>query len=272
MNFFFQEEDVLLGDVNGDGAVNIADVTTLIDYLLGSDIQINLRNADCNTDGSINIADVTTLIDKLLSGSKSMLLHRIGDMLAAQFPSTSDHLTINDLALRAGETRTVDVTLNSSGNDYIAMQCELVLPQGMRLVAVGSADGNKHESYSIQHDVETNVYTLINVSMTLDRYVNEGGVVRLTVAADETFDGMSSELKLANVMLITPEHAILIADDATATVNNSSAISQITAQKEVAKVRYINVAGQESDTPFEGINVVVTTYTDGSTTTSKVIK
>ena len=83
---------------------------------------------------------------------------------------------------------------------------------------------------------------------------------------------MSSELKLANVMLITPEHAILIADDATATVNNSSAISQITAQKEVAKVRYINVAGQESDTPFEGINVVVTTYTDGSTTTSKVIK
>ena len=272
MNFFFLEEDVLLGDVNGDGAVNIADVTTLIDYLLGSDIQINLRNADCNTDGSINIADVTTLIDKLLSGSKSMLLHRIGALLAAQFPSTSDHLTINDVTLRAGETRTVDVTLNSNGNDYIAMQCELVLPQGLRLVAAESADGNKHESYSIQHDVETNVYTLINVSMTLDRYVNEGGVVRLTVAADETFDGMSSELKLANVMLITPEHAILIADDATATVNNSSAISQITAQKEVAKVRYINVAGQESDTPFEGINVVVTTYTDGSTTTSKVIK
>ena len=102
--------------------------------------------------------------------------------------------------------------------------------------------------------------------------MNEGGVVRLTVAADETFDGMSSELKLANVMLITPEHAILIADDATATVNNSSAISQITAQKEVAKVRYINVAGQESDTPFEGINVVVTTYTDGTRTTRKIIR
>ena len=272
MNFFFQEDDVLLGDVNNDGAVNIADVTTLIDYLLGSNVEINLRNADCNSDGGINIADVTTLIDSLLSGSKGMLLHRISAMLANQYPSTSDHLTMSDLAMRAGETRTVDVTLNSSENDYIAMQCEVVLPQGMKLIAAESVNGDNHDSYSIQHDVETNVYTLINVSMTLNRYENEGTVVRLTVAADETFDGLSAELKLANVMLITPQHAIFIAGDATTTVNDCSGINQITAQKEVASVRYINVAGLESDTPFDGINVVVTTYTDGSTSTSKVIK
>ena len=272
MNFFFQEDDVLLGDVNNDGAVNIADVTTLIDYLLGSNVEINLRNADCNSDGGINIADVTTLIDSLLSGSKGMLLHRISAMLANQYPSTSDHLTMSDVAMRAGETRTVDVTLNSSENDYIAMQCEVVLPQGMKLIAAESVNGDNHDSYSIQHDVETNVYTLINVSMTLNRYENEGTVVRLTVAADETFDGLSAELKLANVMLITPQHAIFIAGDATTTVNDCSGINQITAQKEVASVRYINVAGLESDTPFDGINVVVTTYTDGSTSTSKVIK
>ena len=57
----------LRGDVDGDGSVNIADVTALIDYLLSGDAaSINTANADCDEDGNINIADVTALIDQLL--------------------------------------------------------------------------------------------------------------------------------------------------------------------------------------------------------------
>jgi hypothetical protein len=55
-------------------------------------------------------------------------------------------------------------------------------------------------------------------------------------------------------------------------VNNGSGINQITGDKTVASVRYINVSGQESETPFDGVNIVVTTYTDGSSTTAKVMK
>ena len=57
-----------VGDVNTDGSINIADVTALIDYLLGSG-EVDLNCADVNGDSSINIADVTALIDKLLSGN-----------------------------------------------------------------------------------------------------------------------------------------------------------------------------------------------------------
>ena len=56
------------GDVNGDGSVNIADVTALIDLLLTGNASSNSA-ADCNQDGNVNIADVTKLIDYLLSGS-----------------------------------------------------------------------------------------------------------------------------------------------------------------------------------------------------------
>jgi hypothetical protein len=57
----------LVGDVNGDGDINISDVTALIDYLLnGNASNIQLGNADINTDGSVNISDVTALIDRLL--------------------------------------------------------------------------------------------------------------------------------------------------------------------------------------------------------------
>ena len=56
----------LTGDVNDDGAVDIQDVTYLIDYLLSSDsTQINGTNADMDGDGDITITDVTKLIDHL---------------------------------------------------------------------------------------------------------------------------------------------------------------------------------------------------------------
>ena len=56
------------GDVNQDGNITIADVTTLIDYLLSNDSAIPAE-ADVNADGSVSIADVTALIDYLLSGT-----------------------------------------------------------------------------------------------------------------------------------------------------------------------------------------------------------
>ena len=61
---------VLRGDVNCDGFVNIADVTALIDYLLGSDPHpFNQVAAHVNSDSEINIADVTALIDILLGNN-----------------------------------------------------------------------------------------------------------------------------------------------------------------------------------------------------------
>ena len=58
------------GDVDGDGSVNISDVTALIDYLLsGNASGINVSAADCDQDNNVNISDVTALIDYLLSGA-----------------------------------------------------------------------------------------------------------------------------------------------------------------------------------------------------------
>ena len=58
----------LSGDVNGDGNVNITDVSDLIDYMLSNDASlIVLENADVDADGHVNIADVSDLIDMLLN-------------------------------------------------------------------------------------------------------------------------------------------------------------------------------------------------------------
>ena len=70
VGLFDHEVVVMPGDVNGDGDVTIADVTTLIDYLLGSTAaNFNEANADVNGDSDITIADVTALIDILLGAN-----------------------------------------------------------------------------------------------------------------------------------------------------------------------------------------------------------
>ena len=63
-------ETSVRGDVNCDKAINIADLTALIDYLLSADGEgLDLDAADCNLDETVNIADVTMLGDYLLSGA-----------------------------------------------------------------------------------------------------------------------------------------------------------------------------------------------------------
>lgn len=53
------------GDVNADGKVNVTDVTTLINMILGT-IPKNEARADINGDGKVNVSDVTALVNIIL--------------------------------------------------------------------------------------------------------------------------------------------------------------------------------------------------------------
>lgn len=57
----------LLGDVNGDGLVNITDVVLLVDHILGRENPaFIIGNADINSDGTINISDATQLLNIIM--------------------------------------------------------------------------------------------------------------------------------------------------------------------------------------------------------------
>ena len=53
--------------------------------------------------------------------------------------------------------------------------------------------------------------------------------------------------------------------------NITTAISEVSSAKKVKAIRYYNTLGTESSHPFKGINIMVTTHTDGSTTAVKVL-
>ena len=54
-----------LGDINGDGEINVSDVTALINKILGTSDYSN-EVCDINADGEINVSDVTALINMIL--------------------------------------------------------------------------------------------------------------------------------------------------------------------------------------------------------------
>lgn len=59
----------LRGDVNDDGSVTPADITALVDYLLGGEPEtFSLYGADVNADEVVTPADITSLVDMLLGG------------------------------------------------------------------------------------------------------------------------------------------------------------------------------------------------------------
>ncbi len=68
------------------------------------------------------------------------------------------------------------------------------------------------------------------------------------------------------------EHITVLPIDLTGDDNIITAINTVSVNGEVKSVKYVNVAGVMSDVPFEGVNIVVTEYTDGSRSTSKMIK
>ena len=67
LDFWHEQGRAMIGDVDGDGKVTIADVTSLIDMILHGDGDYQAA-ADVDADGKISIADVTSLIDSLLNG------------------------------------------------------------------------------------------------------------------------------------------------------------------------------------------------------------
>ena len=268
------ESDFIPGDVNGDGSVDINDVTALIAYVLTGDATgIDLRAADVNNDEEVDINDVTTLINYVLTGNMGKSLHRIRAELGMRFAATADRLDMRSVTLRPGETRVVDVALNNNENAYTAMQFQVVVPEGVKLLNVtGVERGEKHTYYLRQHESEENTYDVMGVSPALATFAgNEGQVMRFTIAADVDFDVQNANITLMNVLLATANNAYL-SNDVMARVVDGSGVEQVVAGKQVTDVRYINVAGQESETPFSGVNIVVTTYDDGTVTTTKVVK
>ena len=205
----------LKGDVNGDGEVNIADINALIDIILGgsSDAEQKIR-ADVNEDGEINIADINALIDIILGP---------GNRSAAPRVDTSDQLRIEDVSMRPNEVRTVELMLDNA-EAYSALQCDIVLPQGLTLLAVNGVKGYESEGC----EIDASSTRALTYSMDKNDFTGDH-VLTLTLQADGSL-GTEGQILLTNVVLADAENVGWHAADFAARVSNSTGVDELTAK------------------------------------------
>lgn len=68
--FCLGKVELLLGDVNGDGAVNVSDVILVVNNILGIDSELfHFENADINADGKIDVSDAVGITNIILNSS-----------------------------------------------------------------------------------------------------------------------------------------------------------------------------------------------------------
>ena len=57
--------NLVMGDINNDGGINVLDVVSLVYFILNAEI-LELPTADLNSDGNINVLDVVRLVSIVL--------------------------------------------------------------------------------------------------------------------------------------------------------------------------------------------------------------
>lgn len=102
-----------------------------------------------------------------------------------------------------------------------------------------------------------------------DMYSFEALVKEVAVA---TTDAKSAPRKTAYDSTVTPSTKFVVYPLDLDANKVATGVNDVNSAKEVKGVSYFNMMGVESAQPFDGVNIMVTTYTDGTSSATKVLR
>ncbi len=174
--------------------------------------------------------------------------------------------------LDEGKTVTTDddpvIALQPNGRPLVRLlDCttdSYVMPDGATaLNSEHSAEVNADGSFSFTALNPEHTYQLSASSSSYGYYeidqlnfVEGENGVKSDADFDQAYEGKKNDI-VANVTL---------------TKGTVTGVADVAASKQVAGIDYYNMQGQRSTSALEGVNVVVTRYTDGTTRVAKVVK
>lgn len=131
-----------------------------------------------------------------------------------------------------------------------------VQPEGTGTITLGDGvvNGTSQEGETVKFTADAEPgYVLDNVTLT-NLTTGEVTVIEATRCGEMSF--------------VMPASDVLV----TATFSQSTAIESVKNAAQVTGVEYYNLAGVSSNKPFSGMNIIVTRYSDGTTTATKAVK
>lgn len=222
----------IMGDVNKDKKVSVADAACTVSIILGTKLPTwDIPAADMNNDGVTSVADVASIVNLILSGGNAA---KGEDLMNYSNPEVSLNQNGNTLALG----------VNGNANEYIAMQFDVKTNARINDI-LPTLRSEKH------------IMTFAEVS---------AGVYRVVVysAGNEAFSGISGDV--VNIVLSSINGNVEInnielvrADLSTAypegVAMNPTGINDINGQQSTINSMY-NLAGQKVGANYKGVKII----------------
>ena len=186
-----------LGDVNGDGFVNIADAQAMVSYILGTyEGTFNVSLADMNYDGVIDIFDVTLVVNITLeddtnnpSGSRAF--------------TRGDNSQAEMIRLKA-EANNIYLSIDEAER-FTAFQFDITLPEGVELTGVELAAGTTdHMLKFVKH--RGNRYRVVGLSFTNELLATSDGKLIMLQVSDAVIE---NDVSIDNVLFVTPSNKVV---------------------------------------------------------------
>ena len=167
-----------------------------------------------------------------------------------------------------GKVYTATVTVsNAEGNNngFFGFTKELgATYESIAAYRYGADANNKYVTagkYAVNKN--TNSFKILPGTYTLTLDMTKG---ELIIAAPSANAPRRADAQSTARYIVYPVHL-------TETSNSIiTGVMNVAGAREVAAVEYVNLAGQRSSRPWQGVNIVVTRYTDGTVTTAKECK
>jgi len=251
------------GDVNDSRTVNVTDIVVSAQYVLGMNPEpFIFEAADMNGDGNVTVTDIM-LIAYLINHPTMNAPKRMSALM-----DCNDQMSGESVSLMAGETRTVSIVLDNE-MDYTAFQMDLTLPEGLTAGNFQLTDRAGSHAFDVNAIAGNKVRALCYSPAIEVIDGHSGALLTFDVTANATVEG---SITVDGIELVTTDCQSVLLNGFAIGVNTATSVNEIAGSKTVARVDYFNLAGQRIDRPESGVTLVVTTYTDGTRTTTKVMK
>ena len=252
----------LLGDANNSGTVTVTDVVVTSQYVLELNPQpFVFEAADVNTDGNITVTDVSRIAWMVLNPTLNAPLR------APALWNIVDRMTGEDITLTTGETRRVSILLDNE-MDYSAFQLDLNLPDGLTASNFQLTDRASSHAFDVNTLQNGKIRALCYSPAITGINGHEGALLTFDVTATGAVTG---DILVDGIELVTTTCQTVKLDSFTMAVNNTTSMKELSTGKTIARIEYFNLAGQQIARPESGVTLVVTTYTDGTRSTAKLI-
>lgn len=190
-------KEVLMGDSNDDGTLNVTDAVATVNNILGRpSVTFNKVQADINRDRLVDIFDVILGLNLIRNNAvrADRIMSRAGE-------ATGDKLTISDFTITSGDTKQVQIELTNEAA-YIGFQFDLFLPEGITLTGYSVNSARVPEEIEVDMEQTDGCYRFIGVGLGTETISGtSGNIISITVKADENLKGRNLTGYLRDVKL-----------------------------------------------------------------------